>query len=326
MYTVALLAVDNCMYSSLTGPFDLLTVASVEARRLGLTEDSRPLFSPVVVGPPDRPVVAFNESPVVTHATFDDVTLYDIVVVPVIFGEISIAIADRPTVDWLTAQGRRGACLTSVCAGAFLLAQTGLLAGRRATTHWNLADEFAHRFPQVRLKREKMIVDEGDCITAGGVSAYLDLSLYLVARFGSPELAASLSKLLLIDPARRQQTPYCSRRLNKSHGDPQILAVQDWLDEHVAEPVAVADMAAQARLGERTFMRRFKKATGDTPLEYLQHLRIETARRFLETTAEPVEAITPLAGYSDASSFRKLFKRVTGLSPGAYRKKFSLIG
>lgn len=224
---------------------------------------------------------------------------------------------------WLARQGRKGACLCSVCAGAFLLAQTGLLKGRKATTHWNLADSFATRFPDILLKRERMLIDEGDCITAGGVSAYMDLSLYLTARFGSPELAASLSKLLLIDPSRHLQSPYRTCSFIKNHGDTAILAVQKWLEENYAKPTTIHELADKAGLGERTFMRRFKKATGDTPLEYLQQLRIEGARKLLETTSETVEGITFKSGYEDISSFRKLFKNQTGLSPSAYRQKFS---
>ena len=322
MYSVALLAVQDCMYSSLTGPFDVFSVAVGQAEKVGLSSQS-PLFQPVIVGPEGREITAFNGMPIPLGATFASPTLYDIVLVPVIFGDLEALLADHETIKWLTNQGRMGACLTSACAGSFLVAATGRLKGRTATTHWNLADSFAKRFPDIILKREKMLVDEGDCITAGGVSAYLDLSLYLTARFGSPELAALLSKILLIDPARRLQSPYQSSVFNKSHGDEAILRIQEWLEEDPRQSHGVADLAKRAGLGGRTFMRRFKKATGDSPLGYLQRLRIERARKLLETTSASVEVITERAGYEDISSFRKLFKRHTGLSPSAYRKRFA---
>jgi transcriptional regulator GlxA family with amidase domain len=322
MYKVALLAVHNCMYSSLTGPFDVFSVAAGQAEILD-DPTKGPLFQPVIVGPEARDICAFNGMPIPLGATLAESTVYDIVLVPVIFGDLDEVLADNETMSWLKHQGKMGACLCSACAGSFLVAETGRLKGRAATTHWNLAESFAKRFPEVILKREKMLVDVGDCITAGGVTAYLDLSLYLVARFGSPELAALLSKMLLIDPGRRLQLPYQSSVFDKNHGDEEILEIQEWLEEDPGQPQGITSLAGRAGLGERTFLRRFKKATGDSPLEYLQRLRVETARKLLETTTESVEEITARAGYEDFSSFRKLFKRHTGLSPSAYRKRFA---
>lgn len=323
MYTIALLAVQNCMYSSIAGLFDLFSVASLEAGRTG--GKAGPLFRPVIVGPAKREISAFNGVPVRFERTFTQEETFDIVIAPVIFGDLTMILQDDETIDWLLRQGRKGACLCSVCAGAFLLAKTGLLAGRKATTHWNLAGNFAERFPDVILKREKMLVDEGEYITAGGVSAYMDLGLYLIGRFASPELASTLSKLLLIDPSRRLQSPYQTFSLKKTHGDTEIKAVQEWLEENASDPATISDLAQRAGMGQRTFMRRFKRATGESPVAYLQQLRIEVARRLLETTAEPVEAITFKTGYEDVSAFRKLFRKHTGLSPSSYRKRFSCL-
>ncbi len=158
--------------------------------------------------------------------------------------------------------------LCAVCAGVFPVAETGLLDKRKATTHWNLADDFQNRYPDVFLKKEKMIVDEGDIVTAGGVTAYMDLSLYLIARFGSSDLASSVSKTLLIDPSRKSQTPYTAFSFNTAHGDGDILKTQEWMEKNISNSLSVASLAEKAGLGERTFARRFKKATGDTPLEY----------------------------------------------------------
>jgi transcriptional regulator GlxA family with amidase domain len=324
MYTVALLAVQNCMYSSITGPSDCLAVASSLWRTMvgGVGE---PLFRPTVVAPDNRVITAFNGTIIQAEKKLSENGAYDIVVIPAMFGDLEPLLADDETIGWLAGQGTRGACLCSVCAGAFLLARTGRLNGRKATTHWNLADDFVARFPDILLNRDKMLIDEGDCITAGGVTAYLDLSLYLAARFGSPELAAALAKMMLIDPARRLQTPYQTGSFNKAHGDREILATQEWLDGNFLGAVAIGELAARAGLGERTFMRRFRKATGDTPHYYIQQLRIAAARRLLETTAETIDGITLRIGYEDVGSFGKLFKRHTGLSPAAYRKKFSCL-
>ncbi len=170
-----------------------------------------------------------------------------------------------------------------------------------------------------------MIVDEGDIITAGGVTAYMDLALYIVKRFGSDTLASTLSKTFLIDPVRQSQAPYTSFKFNTTHRDKDILIAQAFMEEHLANPLSVDTLADKVNLGQRTFARRFKKATGNTPLEYLQHLRISKAKSLLETDTKTVDQITRAAGYEDTSSFRRLFKRITGLSPTAYRKKFKII-
>jgi transcriptional regulator GlxA family with amidase domain len=322
MYSIAILALQNCMYSSITGPLDIFAVAALD-QQSPPDAAAGPLFQPTIVAPAGRLITAFNGTPIRAGASFLPDRVYDIVFIPAVFGELEQILTDDETIGWLAGQGRRGACLCSVCAGAFLLARTGLLQGKKATTHWNLADRFAGMFPEIELKREKMLVDEGDCITAGGVFAYTDLSLHLVSRFGSPELAARLSRILLLDPARRLQTPYMTHTFTKNHGDADIREIQEWLEENYFRPVSIGELADKAVLGERTFMRKFKRATGETPLEYLQQLRIEAARRLLTTTTENIDEITLRTGYEDAGSFRKLFKRYTGLSPSAYRKKFS---
>lgn len=322
MPNIALVAINGCMPSSLSGPLDIYAIASSPwlARHLNRVP---PPFEAKIVAAPGRIVRSFTGDTIPISCRFSDTVVYDIVYIPVIIGNLDAALADLETADWLVEQSHRGACLCSVCAGSFFLAQTGLLNGRKATTHWQLADEFARRFPEVNLQRDKLLVDEGSCVTAGGIFAYLDLTLHLTARFGSPELAATLSRMLLLDPVRRSQAPYSTCQFNRNHGDPDILGVQNWLDEHFRQQLSIRSLAGMARLGERTFIRRFKKATGETPLAYLQQLRMEAARRLLETSRRSLEEITLETGYTDVGSFRKLFSRHTGLSPSAYRKKFS---
>jgi transcriptional regulator GlxA family with amidase domain len=323
MKTIAFLALETCMESSISGPYDILSLASSQwAERFSDTGDG--LFKLSIVSPDGLPVTCFNGMRITPHMGVADCRNPDIIFIPVTFGDREAMVSNRSLVSWLRTRNERGTILCAVCAGVFLVAQTRLLDGRTATTHWNLSEEFAGRYPDVILKKERMIVDEGDIITAGGVTAFIDLALYMAGRFGSPELSSVLSRMLLIDPARRLQTPYAEYRFNTSHRDRSILKAQDWMEENMTAPLSVPLLADRAGLGERTFARRFKKATGDTPLEYLQYLRIRKARSLLETTDEPVEVITSRTGYEDASSFRRLFKKATGLSPTAYRKKFGL--
>ncbi|MBI9093180.1 MAG: GlxA family transcriptional regulator [Desulfobacterium sp.] len=318
MTKIGILAIENCMQSSVTGPFDILSVAS------RTWQGSAPLFDLVIIADNNLPVTCFNGIQIQPHMSKQDCNDLDIIMIPVIFGDLDPILSNKRLIAWLRDQHQKGVCICAVCAGVFLIAETGLLANRTATTHWNLADEFQTRYPDVILKPEKMLVDEGDFITAGGVTAYMDLSLYLANRFGSPDLALSLSKTLLIDPLRKSQSPYSSFRINTTHGDEQILQIQHWMKKNAAAPISISQLAEQAGLGQRTFARRFKKATGDTPLEHLQYLRIANARTLLETTSTSIDDITHTIGYEDVSSFRRLFKKVTGLSPTAYRKKFSL--
>ncbi|NOX34808.1 MAG: GlxA family transcriptional regulator [Deltaproteobacteria bacterium] len=321
MLKIAILALENCMCSSVTGPIDIFSVACREWKKISANKEA---FCDIkIVSYDGKPVTGFNGLLITPHQGMSAADCFDILIVPVLFGDLDAIIGHREVIGWIKEQHAGGACVCTVCAGSFLAAEAGLLTGRKATTHWLLADAFRQKYPDVILKPEKMLVDEGDCVSSGGVTAYLDLCLYIAGRFGSPELVSSLSKILLIDPARQAQSPYQTYSFQKAHGDQEILKVQGWLDMHFNEEISVPDLAGIAGLGERTFARRFKKATADTPLEYVQMMRIEKARRMLESTNEGMDAIITQIGYDDLSSFRRLFKKHTGLSPSAYRRRFS---
>ncbi len=323
MLKIAILALHNCFHSSVTGPFDIFSVANLNWKKVADTID--PFCEVRIVLPDLQPVTAFNGLPITSTHTINDKNQFDCIIVPALFGDLGPVLHRRDILNWLMMQHSVGACVCTVCAGAFLAAAAGLLDGRRATTHWALADDFRRRFPAVILKSEKMLIDEGDIITAGGVTAYLDLCLYLVRRFGSSTLASSLTRTLLIDCARQLQSPYSSHAFQKHHGDTAVKQSQNWLEENFAKAVTIRQLAKVAGLGERTFTRRFKKATGDTPSDYVQMLRIEIARKMLETSHDTIDCIVLKVGYEDTSSFRRLFRKHTGLSPSAYRKRFSTI-
>lgn len=230
----------------------------------------------------------------------------------------------RSCVPWLRELHAGGALLCSVCAGAFVLAETGLLAGRAATTHWNLAEGFAARFPDVRLEVEKLVLDGGDIITAGGLLAWTDLGLRLVERLLGPSVMLETAGILLADPAGREQRFYSRFSPRLQHGDAAILKVQHWLQQRQGQRVTVPQMAARAGLTERTFLRRFRRATGLRPTEYCQQLRVGRAREMLESTRCTVEEIAWSVGYEDPGAFRQVFHRLMGLSPGEYRRRFAI--
>lgn len=324
MYKIAILALNNCMESSITGPYDIFTVASMEWKK-SFSQTNEELFHLAIVSDDGRPVNSFTGTTIQPSTGTAACSDLDIIFIPVVYGELDSILANKGLVDWLYGMNKAGAIICAVCAGTFLVAQTGLLDGKTATTHWSLEAEFQKSFPKVLLNKEMMIIDEGDIITAGGVTAYMDLSLYIVGRFGSPELISTLSKLLLIDPSRRLQTPYKAIDYNTAHEDVDILRIQQWLRENISDSFSLSLLAERAGLGQRTLLRRFKKATGNTPIEYLQNLRIGKARTMLETSGTSFDTITYEVGYQDVSSFRRLFKKSTGLSPSAYRKRFGLV-
>lgn len=225
---------------------------------------------------------------------------------------------------WLNEQHGKGATLCSVCAGSFVLGATGLLAGREATTHWAFADEMAKRFPDAHIDIDRMVIDDGDIITAGGILAWADLGLTLVERLLGPAVMLETARFLLVDPPGRTQQPYSHFVPRLDHGDAAILKVQHWLHAQGAKDHGVPSLASRARLEPRTFLRRFKRATGLRPTEYAQQIRIAKAREALELSRKPIEQIAWDVGYVDPGSFRKLFQRITGLSPADYRMRFGV--
>lgn len=209
-----------------------------------------------------------------------------------------------------------------MCTAAFLLAETGLLQGLRATTHWAFAELFRRRYAGVVLDDGQILCEENRVITCGGASAAMDLMLHLIRRFGSPELAHTCGKYLLIDNVRTEQSVYAMWSLPKSHGDGEILRVQHWLEQHFAQALVIDNVARRFGFGVRNFKRRFKEATGYTPIAYVQTLRLERAKQMLESTRMTLDSITYAVGYEDSNSFRRLFRQRVGMLPAAYRKKF----
>lgn len=224
---------------------------------------------------------------------------------------------------WLDAWHRRGAIVCSVCAGAFMLAAAGLLDDRQVTTHWNLSPQFEQRYPQISLDSDSVLLNDGDIITAGGLMAWLDLGLELVAQFTTPTVMVELGKLLVIDTGRREQRYYKKFMPRLNHGNAAIVKAQHYIQRHYQKALSIKALADHCHTGERTFLRSFTAATGLKPTEYIQNVRIQQARELLETTTMPVDQVAFRVGYEDANAFRKIFKRLTGLTPREFRVRFS---
>lgn len=229
---------------------------------------------------------------------------------------------NHPLLHWLRQRHAEGVVLAAVCGGVFILARTGLLAGRQATTHWSFSDLFAEQFPDVLTETNHMVIDYGDVVTAGGVLAWADLGLRLTERFLGTAVMLETARYMLVDPPGREQRFYSEFDPRTKHGDRAILKAQHWLFTQRERPVSVVDIAQHADLEPRTFLRRFVAATGMKPSEYQQRLRITRAREMLEFSQASIEEISWSLGYGDVGGFRRVFRKVMGLTPSDYRRRF----
>jgi transcriptional regulator GlxA family with amidase domain len=235
-------------------------------------------------------------------------------------------VSASPLIPWLRQKHSEGTVIAAVCGGVFLLARTGLLAGRQATTHWALTNQFAAEFPDVRTQTESMVIDYGDVLTGGGVLAWADVGLRVVERFLGPTIMVETARYMNIDPPGREQRFYSGFEPRTKHGDEPILKVQQWMVTENGSEATVAEAANRAGLEPRTFLRRFVKATGMKPSEYQQRLRINRARELLEFTRTSVDNIALDVGYEDQGGFRRVFHKIVGLTPSDYRRRFSRLG
>jgi len=225
-------------------------------------------------------------------------------------------------IEWLESCHQQGSILCSVCSGVFLLAATGIIANRVVTTHWGLEEPFKRLYPSIRLDIDKILINDSDIITAGGLMSWLDLGLEIVARHFNTPLMRVLGKQLVVDTGFREQRYYHCFMPNLTHGDNIILKLQRKLQESYSKATNIATMASFCNLTERTFLRRFVKATSFKPTEYLQRLRVQKACDMLETTTQTFETITYSVGYDNVSAFRKTFVKIIGLTPTIFRKRF----
>jgi transcriptional regulator GlxA family with amidase domain len=266
-----------------------------------------------------------DQPPTRTYASHagDDRALLAVLIPPSI-GGFSAAQAPASLMQWLRDQHALGATLGGVCVGSLMLAESGLLDGRSATTHWTSAKTFAERYPNIRLKADTPIVDDGDLITTAGLMAWSELGLRLVDRLLGPSIATGTARFLVIEHSDSASECGSNFAPILGHGDAAILKVQHWLQSTGATEVSLTAMAERAGLEERTFLRRFRAASGLKPTEYCQHLRVGNAREMLEFSNGTIDHIAWTVGYQDPGAFRAIFKKITGLAPSDYRARFGV--
>jgi transcriptional regulator GlxA family with amidase domain len=232
--------------------------------------------------------------------------------------------ANRGFIPWIKACNSNGARVVSLCTGSFLLAETGLLNGRTATTHWLCASLFRKMFPKVNLQPERLIVDEGNIITSGAAMSFQDVMLYLIELYCGREAAILTAKILLVDVGRQAQLPFTIFSTQRTHDDRQILRVQGLMESESHRKMTMKYLAKSGGMSMRNFDRRFRNATGESPSSYMQKVRIEKAKRLLETSTYTVDEIMSKVGYEDSRSFHRLFRAFTALSPKGYRSKYGM--
>ncbi|GAA3951052.1 GlxA family transcriptional regulator [Allohahella marinimesophila] len=323
MIKVVVAGFDGCLASALTGAADVFRLAGVTWERLH-GEISKHLFEVQIASVGGEDIHCTSGIVIKPHMALEHIEACDLVLVPTIGGRLDRVLASSGEVAaHLRRLAAGGSDLASNDTGAFLLAESGLLDGRKATTHWGFTAEFRARYPQVRLQTEKLITTDGQVFCAGGGSAWLDLVFFLIERYHGYEIARTTARVFVFDYGRNNQSAYSSLQARFNHRDEPVSVAQAYIQSHYAEPILVTSLAALVNLSERTFKRRFKQATGLPPRSYLQKVRIDSARRLLERSRENVDQIALSVGYSESASFNRLFKREVGMSPGHYRSKFS---
>lgn len=285
---------------------------------------------PRIVGRSTEPLRTVFGATLAADHTFDEEHRSDIVIVGDLFLNDDLGPVGRwkRETEWLHSQYERGAIVCSVCTGSMMLAEAGLLDDHEATTHWSARELFADCYPRVLLRPERVLVPAGSehrIVTSGGSMSWTDLALYLIARFCGEHEARRIAKVFLLGDRSDGQLPFAAMARPRQHDDGIVADCQLWIAEHYAVKNPVSQMIARSGLAERTFKRRFRKTTGYPPLGYVQSLRIEEAKHMLETTDGAIDDIALEVGYQEPASFRRLFKKLTGISPKQYRMRFQSV-
>ena len=325
-----IVAVPETAGSALYGMVDVLSVTGTVWHTLMRVEPVPAPFRVRVVGVRRERFHCGNGIPVEPDAALDEIHGADIVILPELWLGPDEDLHGRypGLIEWIRRLYEDGACVYSACSGALMLAETGLLNGCDATSHWGYQDLFRRRYPAIRFRPEPNLCfadPGGRIVTAGGTTSWHDLALHIIARHVSPGEAMRMAQVYLLKWHDEGQLPYEPLVRRQPHPDAAVRACEDWLREHFREPGVVARAVAHARLPERTLKRRFKSATGLALIDYVQNLRIEEAKRLLESSERAVDEISYEIGYEDASFFRRLFKRRTGVAPAQYRRVFKPI-
>ena len=325
--TALVLAIPETAGSALYGMVDVLAAAGTLWRELVGESDGRQLIVPKIVSPSRTPFRCGNGIPVSPDLAIDEVSAPDILILPEMWLAPTDDVKDRygDLKDWIVRCYDQGSTVYTACSGSILLASTGLLDGREATSHWGYQDLFRCSFPKVRFNpAPNLVISDlsGRLVTAGGTTSWHDLALHIIARHCSPGEALRIAKVYLLKWHGEGQLPFQSLVRRQPHADAVVRRAEQWLAENYVRDNAVSGVVETCLIPERSLKRRFKSATGQSLIEYVQNLRIEEAKRLLENGDTPTDEIAAMVGYENPAFFRRIFIRGTGLTPGAYRRMF----
>ena len=320
MKHVSILVPQQAILGSVEGPRQLFSEVNEFLKGMGKPA----LFDVHLVGLRRETELNKGMCTIHTDLVYQDVDKTDLVIIPAVQGDLQQALElNKEFIPWITQQYKGGAEVASLCMGAFLLAATGLLKERKCATHWMAANEFRRMFPDVDLVADKIITDEVGIYSSGGAFSYLNLILYLIEKYAGRAIAVICAKIFQIEIDRDSQSPFIMFKGQKDHDDEPVKRAQVFIEQNFQEKITVDQLATMLSIGRRNLERRFKKATSNTVVEYIQRVKIEVAKMSLESSRDNVSEVMYKVGYTDNKAFRTIFNRITGLSPIQYRNKYN---
>lgn len=320
MKNIVILIPENAVLASINDPRNIFTSVNQFLQSAGKPA----AFRVQMVGLRKEVKLHDNMFTVHADATIDEITETDMVFVPALYGDMQTALElNKDFLPWIVKQYENGAEVVSLCIGAFLLASTGLLDGKRCSTHWLSANEFRAMFPEVELVDDKIITEDQGLYSSGGASSYWNLLLHLVEKNVNREMAIKAAKYFAIDIERDSQASFMIFNGQKGHEDDAVKKAQDFIEKNFEDKITLDQLSDMFAIGRRSLERRFKKATNNTVMEYIQRVKIEAAKKRFETSRKNITEVMYDVGYTDNKAFRSTFKKVTGLSPIAYKNKYN---
>jgi transcriptional regulator GlxA family with amidase domain len=312
--------------SSIVGPYKIFTKANEHFKERGPLGDFRnqEVFRIELAGISNEVHYHGGLFTIKPHTQISRIVRTDLIIIPSLNHNYHAAIeGNKPLIDWITKRYKEGSEIASICTGAFLLASTGLLNGRSCSTNWAVADSFRSRFPKVHLQVDKLITDENGIYTNGGAYSFLNLIIYLVEKYYDRQTAIFCAKVFQIEMDRASQSRFIIFQGQKQHDDEMVKKAQGYMESNIQDKISIEELSSRFPVSRRQFDRRFIKVTGNTPVEYMQRLKVESAKKSLEVTRKTITEVMYEVGYSDEKAFREVFRKITGITPLEYRTRYN---